>query len=110
MNSHRFDILHYPESITNVSIQFNENGHSVNNVSFTPIDRVEAEWSRLLKGTYWMHRPKTLSPNGMNSKVLYQIPKTGKILLYSGDSVFHVHGNACKTVFNGLETQRFDHA
>ena len=29
---------------------------------------------------------------------------------YSGDSVFHVHGNACKTLFNGLETQRFDHA
>ena len=29
--------------------------------------------------------------------------------LYSGDSVFHVHGNACKTLFNGLETQRFDH-
>ena len=28
---------------------------------------------------------------------------------YSGDSVFHVHGNACKTLFNGLETQRFDH-
>ena len=29
---------------------------------------------------------------------------------YSGDSVFHVHGNVCKTLFNGLETQRFDHA
>ena len=27
---------------------------------------------------------------------------------YSGDSVFYVHGNACKTLFNDLETQRLD--
>ena len=76
MNSHRFNILHYPESITKVSVHFNENGHSVDNFSFTPIDRVENEWPHLLKETYWMHRLKTLSPNGMNTKVLYQIPKT----------------------------------
>ena len=76
MNSHRFDILHYPESITNVSVHFNVSGHSVDNVSFTPIDKVENEWPGLLKETYWMHRLKTLSPNGMNTKVLYQIPKT----------------------------------
>ena len=76
MNSHHFDILHYPESITNVSVHFNENGYSVDNFSFTPIDRVETEWPRLLKETYWMHHLKTLSPNGMSSKVLYQIPKT----------------------------------
>ena len=44
MNSHRFDILHYPESITNVSVHFNKNGLSLNNFSFTPIDRAEAEW------------------------------------------------------------------
>ena len=43
MNSHRFDILHYPESITNVSVHFNKNGHSVNIFSFTPIYRVETE-------------------------------------------------------------------
>ena len=76
MNSHRFDILHYPESITNVSVHFNENGHSVDNFSFTPIDKVENERPRLLKETYWMHRLKTLPPNGMNTKVLYQMPKT----------------------------------
>ena len=76
MNSHRFDILHYSESITNVSVHFNENGHSVDNFSFTPIDKVENEWPLLIKETYWMHRLKTLSPNGMNTKVLYQIPKT----------------------------------
>ena len=70
MNSHRFDILHYPESITFVSVHFNENGHSVNKFSFTRIDKVENEWPRLLKETYWMHRLKTLSPNGMYTKVL----------------------------------------
>ena len=41
--------------------------------SFAPIDKVEAEWQRLLKKTYWMHRLNTIYPNGMNSKVLYQI-------------------------------------
>ena len=87
MNSHRFDILHYPESITNVSVHFNENGHSVDNFSFTPIDRVENEWPRLLKETYWMHRLKTLSPNGMNTKVLYQIHKTWNILFMILDAV-----------------------
>ena len=29
---------------------------------------------------------------------------------YSGDSVFLVHGNACETLINDLETQRLDHA
>ena len=53
-----FDILHYPESIKNVSVHLNENGHSVDNFSFTPIDKVENEWPRLLIETYWMHRLK----------------------------------------------------
>ena len=44
-------------------------GHSVDNFSFSPIDKVENEWPRLLKETYWVHRLKTLSPNGMNTKV-----------------------------------------
>ena len=30
--------------------------------------------------------------------------------LYSSDSVFYVHGNACKMLVNGLETERLDHA
>ena len=32
------------------------------------------------------------------------------VWLYSGDSVFLVHGNACETLINDLETQRLDHA
>ena len=55
----------------------------MDNFSFTPIDKVENEWPRLLKETYWMHRLKTLSPNGMNTKVLYQIPKIWNILFMS---------------------------
>ena len=74
MNSHRFDICHYPDNFTNVSLHFNENGHTPRDFSFAPIDKVEAEWPRLLKETYWMHRLNTIHPNGMNSKVLYQIP------------------------------------
>ena len=73
MNSHRFDICHYPDNFTNVSVHFNENGHTPSDFSFAPIDKVEAEWPRLLKENYWMHRLNTIYPNGMNSKVLYQI-------------------------------------
>ena len=99
MNSHRFDILHYPESITKVSVHFNENGHSVDNFSFTPIDKVENEWPRLLKETYWMHCLKTLSPNGMNTKVLYQIPKTWNILFMSlGAVIPAIYIGACLVV------------
>ena len=72
MNSHQFDICHYPDNFTNVSVHINENGHTPNDFSFTPIDKVEAEWPRLLKETYWLHRLNTNYPNGMNSKVVYQ--------------------------------------
>ena len=75
MNSHRFDIFHHPDSFTNVSVHFSENGHTANDFSYAPIEKVNAQWPRLLKETYWMHRLNTIFPNGMNSKVLYQIPK-----------------------------------
>ena len=32
------------------------------------------------------------------------------VMAYSGDCVFLVHGNACETLINDLETQRLDHA
>lgn len=57
----------------------------MNNFSFTPIDKVESEWSRLLQETYWMHRLNILSPSGMSSNVLYQIPKTWKTLLHKSE-------------------------
>ena len=55
MNSHRFDICHYPDNFTNVSVHFNENGHTPSDFSFASIDKVEAEWPRLLKENYLMH-------------------------------------------------------
>ena len=54
MNSHRFDICHYPDNFTNASLHFNENGLTPRDLSFAPIDKVEAEWPRLLKETYWI--------------------------------------------------------
>ena len=71
MNSHRFDINHYPESLTNVSQHFNSNVHTINDFSFMPIENVNGDWKRLLKETYWMHELDTISPNGMNSQHLY---------------------------------------
>ena len=52
INSHRFDICHYPDNFANVSVHFNENGYTPSDFSFAPIDKVEAEWPRLLKETY----------------------------------------------------------
>ena len=75
MNSHQFDNFHHPGIFTNVSVHFNENGHTANDFSFAPIEKADAHSPRLLKETYWMHRLNTIFPNGMNSKVLYQIPK-----------------------------------
>ena len=39
------------------------------------IEKVYAQRPRLLKEIYWMRRLNTIFPNGMNSKVLYQILK-----------------------------------
>ena len=75
MNSHRFDIFHRPDSFTNVSLHFSENGHTANDFSFAHIEKVDAEWPRLSKETYWLHRLNTSFSNEMNSKVLYHIPK-----------------------------------
>ena len=35
------------------------------------IEKVTNDWKRLLKETTWMHVLDTVSPNGMNSKVLF---------------------------------------
>ena len=43
----------------------------------------------------------------LGSILFTKIPISGN---YSGDSVFLVHGNACETLINDLETQRLDHA
>ena len=70
MNSHKYDIAHFPDTLTNVSDHFNSHGHSIQDFSFIPIDKVSNNWKRLLKETTWMHVLGTISPKGMNSKVL----------------------------------------
>ena len=71
MNSHKFDINHYPETPTNVSEHFNSPDHTIQDFSFMPIDQVQHPWKRLLKETSWMYRLGTALPSGMNSKILY---------------------------------------
>jgi hypothetical protein len=71
MNSHKYDIKHYPDTLTTVAEHFNSENHSLNDFSFMPIEKVTDNWKRLLKETKWIYKLGTLSPNGMNSKILY---------------------------------------
>ena len=71
MNTHKFDIKHFPDIITTVSEHFNSPGHSIKDFSFMPIDRVAYNWKRLLKETSWMHRLGAVCPFGLNSKIMY---------------------------------------
>ena len=75
MNSHRFDINNYDSEgyATNVALHFNSNSHSIADFSFLPIDVVNDEMTRLCKETYWIHKLETMSPKGMNSKLLYNV-------------------------------------
>ena len=49
MNSHKYYIAHFPDILTNVSDHFNSPGHSVQDFSFMPIDKVSNNWKRLFK-------------------------------------------------------------
>ena len=40
MTSHKYDIAHFPDTLTNVSEHFNSPGHSVQDFFFMPIDKV----------------------------------------------------------------------
>jgi len=75
MNSHRFDIKGFIDSnfSTNVATHFNSDNHSLNDFTFMPFDIVADNLERLCKETYWIHKLNTLSPNGLNAKVIYDI-------------------------------------
>ena len=64
MNSHEYDIAHFPVTLTNVSLHFNFPRHSVQDNSFMPIDKVSNIWE-----TTWMYVLGSLSP--MNSKIIF---------------------------------------
>ena len=75
MNSHKFDIRNFDGSTfaTNVAIHFNSDNHCLNDFSSLPIDIVQNDMERLLRETYWIHVMNTVSPNGLNSDVLYNV-------------------------------------
>ena len=75
MNSHKFDICNFvdPAFASNVAIHFNSENHSLNDFSFMPIDIVKNNFDRLCKETFWMHKLKTFTPDGMNSKLLFTV-------------------------------------
>ena len=75
MNSHKFDITSFmdPSFSSNVATHFNSEGHSMKDFSFMPIDIVSNNIDRLCKETYWIHKLKTLSPDGLNSKLLFPV-------------------------------------
>ena len=75
MNSHRFDICNFKDPMFSslVAIHFNSMSHNVKDFSFMPIDIVRNNIDRLCKETYWMHKLKTLYPQGMNSKAIFNI-------------------------------------
>ena len=54
INNHRFDIVHFPDMLTNVSEHFNSPGHNIQDFSFMPIEKVSNNWKRLLKETSWI--------------------------------------------------------
>ena len=72
MNNHRFDINGFidPTFSTNVAIHFNSSHHSKNDFAFMPIDIVHNNFDQLCKETYWINKLDTLSPNGLNAKVI----------------------------------------
>ena len=71
MNSHKFDIKHFPNSFTTVAEHFNSKDHSIRDFSFMPIDKINNNWKRLLKETEWMYKLGTILPDGMNTQLLY---------------------------------------
>ena len=75
MNSHKFDVCNFmdPAFSTHVATHFNSTNHSIDDFSFMPIDVVNSTIDRLCKETFWIHKLKTLYPEGLNSKLLFTV-------------------------------------
>ena len=75
MNSHRLDINNFtdPAFSSLVAAHFYGNNHSIQNFTFMPIDIVKNDMDRLYKETFWIHKLKTVNPNGLNNKHLYEV-------------------------------------
>ena len=59
MNNHRFDIVHFPDMLTNVSEHFNSPGHNIQDFSFMRIEKCQTngkDFQRKLLGcTFLAH-------------------------------------------------------
>ena len=75
MNSHKFDISNFidPAYSSLVAGHFNKEGHSFKDFTFMPIDIVNNQMDRLCKETFWIHKLRTLNPDGLNSKTLFNV-------------------------------------
>ena len=75
MNSNRYDICNFENLAfsSTVATHFNSSDHSLNDFSFMPIDIVKDDFNHLCKEAFWIHKLQTLQPNGLSSKLLYNI-------------------------------------
>ena len=69
MNSHRYGICNFENPAFSSSVATHFHDHSLNDFSFMQIDI----FNRLCKEAFWIYKLQTLQPNGLNSKLLYNI-------------------------------------
>ena len=65
LNSHKFDIVHFPLMLTNGTEHFNSPAQTSYDFSFMPIEKVSNNWKRLLKVTSCMQILGTSPPKTM---------------------------------------------
>ena len=83
MNSHTFDIKNCSiNPILHVHIGSTQNDYSLSYFSCVLIDVVKNNVDRLCKETFWIHKLKTMIPNGLNNKLLYNIYNISIIHIY----------------------------
>ena len=99
MNSHRFDICNFsdPSFSSLVACHFNSQNHSITDFSFMPVDVIENNFQRLCKETFWMHKLRTVYPEGMNSKTLFKI--TQHFTCNWNFHVFRMTRKVCETYY-----------
>ena len=70
MNSHMFDINNFddPSFSSRVATYCKSDNHSMADFSFMSIDVIDNNFDRLLKETYWMHKLRTVYPEGIIQK------------------------------------------
>ena len=68
MNKPKFDMKHFYDTLTTVSMHFNLPVYTNPYFSFVPFDIVPGNWQKTTEGT---ERVGTVTPFGLNSKIMY---------------------------------------